>query len=254
MRKLWAPAILMSSCLLVPHVNAGWSDLVDKVKDEGGSVLKDSLTSGNNTGSSSSLETSTIIEGLKESLSVGTQRAVAIVSANGGYLNDADIRVPLPNGLDKLSGALRQFGMGDQVDVFENSINRAAEKAAPKAASILSETITNMSFEDARTIYSGGDDAATQYLKDKSGDKIAALFKPEISSALSSVDATRSYDQLAKKAASLPVVGESIDTDLTDYVTNKALDGLFLKLAEQEKAIRENPAARTTELLQTLWK
>ena len=253
MRKLWVPTMLISGCIIATSVNAGWADIVDKVKEKGETVLQESATSGS-TSSSSSLDTSTIINGLKESLAIGTQRAIELVSASGGYLNDSEIRVPLPNGLDKLSGALKQFGMGDQVEEFETSINRAAEKAAPQAASILSDTISNMSFDDARKIYSGSDDAATQYLKNKSGDKIAALFKPEISNALTSVDATRSYDQLAKKAASLPVVGESIDTDLTTYVTNKALDGLFIKLAEQEKAIRENPAARTTELLQTLWK
>jgi hypothetical protein len=252
MRKLSSPVLLISGCLLSTSVLAGWSDVLNEAKKTGGAVLQQS--SGSSTSSKNGqLDNSTLINGLKESLSVGAERAIKTVSAKGGYLNDAKIRVPMPGALQSLASPLRKFGMGKQVDQFEESINRAAERAAPQAASIIGDSIKSMSFEDARKIYSGADDAATQYFKQKTGARIAELFRPEIDSALGEVGATRYYNDLAKQASSLPLVGKDVNTDLTSHVTNAALDGLFLKLAAEEKAIRNNPVARSTDLLKTLW-
>jgi hypothetical protein len=250
MRKLTISTLLLSATLVASTSHAGWGDLLDSVKKTGGELLQQPAKNNSSTNiSSASLSSETLINGLREALAVGSERAIKLISAEGGYLNDPQIRVPLPAGLDKLAGPLRQFGMGEQVDQFEQSINRAAERAAPQASAILVKNIRSMSFEDARKIYEGSDDAATQYFREKAGPQIAALFKPEVDSALGEVGATRYYNDLAQ----LPIVGQQVTGDLSGHVTKAALDGLFLKLAAEEKLIRDNPAARTTDLLKQLW-
>lgn len=251
MRKLTITTLLLSAAIAT-NSYAGWNDLVESAKKSGAELIKQPSTS-NSAVSGSSLSSDTLINGLREALVVGSERAIKLISADGGFLNDPQIRVPMPTGLDQLAGPLRKFGMSKQVDQFEQSINRAAERAAPQATAILVDNIRNMSFEDARKIYEGSDDAATQYFRQKAGPQIAALFKPEIDSALGEVGATKYYNNLATQAAELPLIGKKVDGDLTNHVTNAALDGLFLKLATEEKLIRENPAARTTDLLKKLW-
>lgn len=251
MRKLTMTTLLLSAAIATSS-HAGWSDLVESVKKTGGELIKQPAAS-NSGVSSASLSSETLINGLREALVVGSERAIKLISAEGGFLNDPQIRVPMPAGLDQLAGPLRKFGMSEQVDQFEQSINRAAERAAPQATAILVDNIKSMSFEDARKIYEGSDDAATQYFREKAGPQIAALFKPEVDGALGEVGATKYYNSLAAQAADLPVIGKQVEGDLTTHVTNAALDGLFLKLAAEEKLIRENPAARSTELLKKLW-
>lgn len=254
MRKLTIPTLLLSATLAASPSHAGWSSLLDDVKKTGANLLQQTSKSSINTDiGSTSLSSEALINGLREALAVGSERAIKQISAPGGYLNDSKIRVPLPAGLNKLAGALRQFGMGKQVEQFEQSMNRAAERAAAQATAILIDNIKNMSFDDARKIYQGSGDAATQYFREKSGPKIAALFKPVVDSALSEVGATRYYNDLALKAAQLPIVGKKINGDLTSHVTNAALDGLFLTLAAEEQLIRKDPASRTTALLKKLW-
>ena len=249
MRKLTIPTLLLSATLAASPSHAGWSSLLDDVKKAGANLLQQTSKSSINTDiGSASLSSEALINGLREALAVGSERAIKQISAPGGYLNDSKIRVPLPAGLNKLAGALRQFGMGKQV---EQSMNRAAERAAAQATAILIDNIKNMSFDDARKIYQGSADAATQYFREKPGPKIAALFKPVVDSALSEVGATLYYNDLALKAAQLPIVGKKINGDLTSHVTNAALDGLFLTLEEQ--LIRKDPASRTTALLKQLW-
>ncbi|WP_372743342.1 DUF4197 domain-containing protein [Neptunomonas sp.] len=251
MRKLTITTLLLSAAIATSS-QAGWSDLVESVKKTGEELIKQPATT-NSAVSNTSLSSDTLINGLREALVVGSERAIKSISAEGGYLNDPQIRVPMPAVLDKLAGPLRQFGMGDQVDQFEQSINSAAERAAPQATAILVDNIRNMSFDDARKIYEGSDDAATQYFREKAGPQIAALFKPEIDTALGEVGATKYYNSLATQAAQLPLVGQQVEGDLTSHVTTAALDGLFLKLAAEEKLIRQNPAARSTDLLKKLW-
>ncbi len=251
MRKLTITTLLLSAAIATSS-HAGWGDLVESVKKTGGELIKQPTTD-NTTTSNTSLSSDTLVNGLREALVVGSERAIKLISAKGGYLNDPQIRVPMPGVLNQLAGPLRQFGMAEQVDQFEQSINSAAERAAPQATAILIENIRSMSFEDARKIYEGSDDAATQYFREKAGPQIAALFKPEIDTALGEVGATKYYNSLATQAAQLPLVGQQVEGDLTNHVTNAALDGLFLKLAAEEKLIRKNPAARSTELLKKLW-
>ena len=238
-------ASVLATSLAMP--TASYAGLFDILKST------NSNTTSTQTATNTALDTSTIVSGLREALKVGSQRAVEQVSQQGGYLNDSSIRIPLPSPLDKLESALRRVGMTDQVDQFETAINRAAEKAAPQAATILANTISNMSLTDARDIYSGGDHAATEYLRTHAGDQIVELFKPDIAKSLGETGATATYAKVAKKAQKLPIVGTQVNTDLTDYVANAALDGLFTKLGEQEALIRKDPAAQTSALLKKLW-
>nr|WP_289281643.1 DUF4197 domain-containing protein [Methylophaga sp. UBA5088] len=202
---------------------------------------------------SNNLDISTIISGLKEALKVGSERAVASVSQPNGYLKNADIRIPLPPQIEKVGMVMRQFGMEGLANEFETSMNRAAEKAAPQATTILVNAIKAMSIDDAKKILNGGDNAATQYFKQHTGEELRTLFKPTIEESLDQVGSTKYYNQLTDKVADVPVVGKEINMDLPDYVTEQALDGLFTMLAAEEKKIRENPTARTTELLKTVF-
>ncbi|MBY4677650.1 DUF4197 domain-containing protein [Marinobacterium arenosum] len=244
MRKVLAAALL----LLPLSGQAGWGDLLDKAKESAGSLLQQQPAE-----QGQQLSNATLIDGLKEALAVGSERAIERIAQPGGYLDDSQIRIPLPASIETISGILRKYGLADLVDQFDTSLSRAAEQAAPQATGLVLDAIKQMSFEDAKRIYQGPDDAATQYFREKTGPQIAELFRPVISDSLNQVGATRYYNTLASEAASLPLVGQSLELDLTEHVTQSALDGLFLKLAAEEKLIRQNPAARTTELLKQLW-
>ncbi|MDB4444597.1 DUF4197 domain-containing protein [bacterium] len=198
------------------------------------------------------LSTETIIDGLKEALEIGTKNAVNVVSQFNGYYKNPKIRIPLPGAVQKVEKVLRTMGFGSQVDAFELSMNRAAEKAAPKATAIFWDAIKQMSFTDARKILDGGDNTATLYFKEKTTDRLYDLFSPIVNKTMSQVGVTRQYQELDQKVSAIPFT-ESLRFDLDDYVTNKSLDGLFLMLAEEEKKIRQNPAARVTPLLKEVF-
>ncbi len=193
-----------------------------------------------------------IIEGLKEALQIGTGKAVKIVSKADGYYKNPKIKIPLPGAVKKVEKVLRGIGYGSQVDAFELSMNQAAEQAAPEAKAIFWDTIKKMSFADARKILEGKEDEATTYFKEKTQDRLSETFKPIIHKAMSKVGATRYYQNLETKVRSLPFAG-SLNLDLDQYVTGGALDGLFLMLAEEERKIRQDPAARVTDLLKEVF-
>jgi hypothetical protein len=148
---------------------------------------------------------------------------------------------------------MRKVGLSAQADQFEQSINRAAENAAPQATEILIGAIQDMSIEDATKILNGSDNAATEYFKTQTSTQLTQLFKPTIASSLNDVGSTKYYNDLSQQIAAVPLVGEQVNVDLPDYVTQQALNGLFAIIALEEKKIRENPAARTTELLKQVF-
>lgn len=198
------------------------------------------------------VDESTIISGLKEALSIGTDKAVKNVSQVDGYFGNQMIKILVPEKIQKVTDILREIGYKKQVDDFILSMNRAAEKAAPQAASIFVDAIKGMTIEDARKILKDGDTAATEFFKRKTHDKIYSTFKPIISSSMDEVGVTHSYKEMIGKYESLPFVSkESIDLD--HYVTNKAMDGLFYMVGQEEKKIRTDPAARITDLLKTVF-
>jgi hypothetical protein len=202
--------------------------------------------------SQAGLSENTIIQGLKEALQVGTSRAVDKVSGPDGYLQNPDIRIPLPQEVQQAESLIRTAGFGGLADEFLASMNRAASKAAPEAGEVFWQAISEMSFAEARSILDGQDDAATQFFQNKTRDELSRRFRPVISQTMSNVGVTRTYQRLHGALATLPGV-EMQSLDLKDYVTNRALDGLFTMLAREEKAIRENPTARTTALLQRVF-
>ncbi len=248
-------AIVLGLALTVTTstVMADWGGLLKDIQENSKTLLNSSVSDATSNTHSSNLDLATIISGLKEALTVGSERAVASVSKPGGYLKNADIHIPLPPQIEKVGSLMRQFGMESLANEFETSLNRAAEKAAPQAADILVNAIKAMSINDAKNILNGPDDAATQYFKKHTGDQLRSLFKPTIDKSLDQVGSTKYYNQLTDKIADVPVVGENININLPDYVTEQALDGLFTMLASEEKKIRENPTARTTELLKTVF-
>jgi len=195
---------------------------------------------------------STVVSGLKEALTIGTDNAVKSVSQTDGYFGNEIIKILMPEKIQKVADVLRKVGYQKEVDDFILSMNRAAEKAAPMATSYFVGAIKEMSFDDAGKILNGGDTAATEFFKQKTSDKIAASFKPVVSSSMNEVGVTKKYKDMMGKYDSLPFVDkESIDLD--NYVTNKAMDGLFYMVGEEEKKIRTDPAARVTDLLKTVF-
>jgi hypothetical protein len=198
------------------------------------------------------LSTDKITSGLKEALSIGTGNAVEAASQEDGYFNNPNIRIPLPSKVTQVEKLLDAAGMGQQVDDFKLSMNRAAEQAAPEAKDLFLGAITEMSFSDAKNILDGGDNAATLYFKDKTYSRLQEIFQPIVHSSMSETGVTRNYQEIEGKVDSIPFAS-SLNLDLDEYVTDKALDGLFFLVAEEEKKIREDPAARTTDLLKDVF-
>ncbi len=194
----------------------------------------------------------TTAAGLKEALSVGTQNAIKSLSRPDGYFGNEMVKILMPEKLRNVAEVLRRVGFQQQVDEFVLSMNRAAEKAAPRAASIFGDAIKEMTFEDARKILAGGDTSATDFFREKTHDRLYNAFEPVISSSMDSVGTTKAYKDMMGKYESLPFMG-SKSFDLDHYVTDRALDGLFLMVGEEEKKIRTDPAARTTDLLKTVF-
>jgi hypothetical protein len=245
--RAFVTLLLLSPLLTINTASADWDTMLNDLKQAGKTLLPGEQNS------ATTLDSSTMVSGLKEALSVGSKRAIETVSQTDGYLGNPDIRIPLPPQVEKVGSLMRQVGMSDLADEFQTSMNRAAEEAAPEATSIMVDAIKNMTIEDARNILNGPDNAATQYFREQTSGRLTELFKPSIENSLDQVGSTRYYNQLSDRVASVPVVGEQLNVALPDYVTQKALDGLFTMLALEEKKIRENPAARTTELLKTVF-
>lgn len=192
--------------------------------------------------------------GLKEALNVGFKNTITYLGKKDGYFGNAAVKILLPEKIRKLEPGLRGIGYGPQIDEFTLSMNRAAEKAAPLAADIFSQAITDMSFDDANKILRGGNTAATDYLKKKTYNKLLEKFQPEVRKTMSEYKVNQKYEALNVKAQKLPLVGQTLNLDVNHYVSSKALDGLFLVLAKEETNIRTNPKARVTDLLKEVFK
>lgn len=193
-----------------------------------------------------------IVSGFKQALTMGTETAVRMVSQTDGYFGNQLIRILMPEKMKIVADMLGKVGMQKQVDDFILSMNRAAEKAAPQAVSIFADAITSMSFDDAKGLLAGGDTAATDFFKTKTSTKIYDAFKPIISASLGETGSTALYNTIMSKFNAMPLAPK-VSVDLEDYVTTKAMDGLFLMIGQEEKKIRTQPAARVTDLLKTVF-
>jgi hypothetical protein len=198
------------------------------------------------------LDDARIGSGLKEALSVGTQRAVRLVDHPGGYLDNEAIKILLPQNLRTVEKVSRGLGQGARVDEFVASMNHAAESAAPEAETIFAEAVTEMTIDDARKLLNGGDTSITEYFKSKTSARLAIAFRPHVEAAMSRNGVTQQYEALVGQAPWSPF-GNGSSLDINGYVVNKTLDGLFYMLGQQEKEIRTNPAARSTALLKQVF-
>jgi hypothetical protein len=203
-------------------------------------------------GSASGLTDSKVASGLKDALRVGAENSVKLTGKTDGYFKNEAIKILMPSNLRPLEKGLRAIGFGPKIDAFVLSMNRSAEASAPAAKKIFTDAILEMSFDDARKILSGGDTAATDYFKRKTTDRLTSAFRPYVEKTMSENGVMKQYKGLTEQYQSIPFA-KSESFDVNKYVVEKALDGLFYELADQERQIRKNPAARTTSLLKEVF-
>jgi hypothetical protein len=190
--------------------------------------------------------------GIKEALTKGAELAVAQLGKQDGFMGDSRVKIQLPESLRGGEKLMRTMGMGKQTDELVETMNRAAESAVVEAKPILVNAVKSMSLDDAKGLLTGGDDAATQYFKRTTTEPIGDKFLPIVKQATAKVQLADKYNQFAGKASKLGLLSEK-DANLDAYVTQKALDGLFLMIAEQEKAIRKDPIGTGSKLLQNVF-
>jgi hypothetical protein len=188
------------------------------------------------------------INGLKEALIRGSHAAVARLGVENGFFGNDRVKIPLPPSLRRLEAVIRSIGMSPHADELVLRMNRAAEAAVPEAKTLLVDAVKKMSVQDAKGVLTGGEDAATQYFKRTTSEPLARRFRPIVKKAMEKVKLAEKYDEIAASGAKLGLVKEE-DAQLEDYVTRKALDGLFVVIAEEEKKIRQNPAAAASAII-----
>ena len=227
---------------------AGWMDIfnetVDQASKNGGLEI-----------AQSALSNSEVVSGLKEALADGVESAIKTLGQPGGFAGNKLVEIAVPDSLETITSTARMLGQGEHVDAFELTMNQAAEKAVPEAATILADAIRQMTVDDAMNILNGSDDAATQYFRKVSEPALAEKLKPIVSQATDQTGVTSAYKDLTGQATPLlgGIMGDANALDLDQYVTNKSLDGLFKYIAMEENNIRNNPAARTTDLLKKVF-
>jgi hypothetical protein len=198
------------------------------------------------------LDEATIVAGLREALHVGAERTVDKTSRPNGFFENPRIHIPLPQELDTAASTLRSVGLGHHVDQFELTMNRAAEAAAGEAVDVFWSAIQTMTWSDARGILQGNDTAATAFFRSRTEAELRTRFHPIVVAKMNELGSVRIYERLVEAYTALSLTTKPV-FDPTDYVTTRALGGLFTILGEEEKRIREDPAARTTELLRRVF-
>jgi hypothetical protein len=238
---LSVPALAL--CLLSAPADADWLEQVQRAL--GQSRIPSAA--------SAALTEQDMVLGLREALDQGTRRAVAELGRENGFLGNTEVRIPLPDELNKVEGLLRRLGQDKYADQFVTTLNRAAEQAVPEAATLFADAIGQMSVADARAILGGPDDAATRYFRKSSEARLKERFLPIIRTATDEAGVTAAYKRLVKKAGPAAQLLGTKATDLDAYVQDKTLDGLFKMIAAEEKRIRQEPLARGSELLRKVF-
>lgn len=250
MSRFSAFVVLAGLCLSAPSASAqntlldAAKGLLGTVGQSGGSTAGSATTGG--------LGTSEISSGLTEAIWVGAQRVIGQLGSAGGFEADPAVHIPLPRTIRTAQSVLEKVGYGGLGQELEQALNRSAEQAVPEATAVFGDAIKAMTWQDAQGILNGADDAATQYFKRTTSKPLAERFAPIVENALSETGAIRSYDAFIGQYESVPLV-PNVKADLTAHVVQKALNALFLYLGKEETAIRRNPAARSTELLQKVF-
>ena len=189
---------------------------------------------------------------LRQALTQGASAAVASLGKPDGFLGNPKVKIPLPENLQKAEKLMRKLGMGKHADELITTMNRAAEAAVPEAKALLLDAVKQMTLQDAKAILSGGDDSVTQYFQRTTSEPLTVKFLPIVRQATERVELAKKYNRYAKQAAKLGLLDKE-DASLEAYVTDKALDGLFLMIAEEERAIRKNPLGQASSLLQKVF-
>lgn len=239
------PLLLLIGFIPAVAVHAGWLDWLTK-KDTNTTTAATAPTM-------ASLSQEEIVRGLKEALAKGTQQAIAQLGQPSGFLTNLQVRIPMPEKLATVEKTLRTVGQGKLADEFVATMNHAAEAAVPEAAAIFGDSIKVMTVEDAMGILKGPDDAATQYFRQHGEARLTEKMLPIVQKATAEAGVTSAYKALVQKAGPAASLLGANAVDLDQYVTGKALDGLFVMIAAEEKRIRENPVARTTDLLKRVF-
>lgn len=198
------------------------------------------------------LSNSEASSGLKEALIQGAGKAVGKLGAVDGFLGNPKVKIPLPDSLKKAEKAMRMFGMGKQADELVLRMNRAAEAAVPEAKALLVDSVKKMSVQDAKNVLTGGDDAATQYFKRTTSAPMAEKFLPIVKKATEDVQLAQQYNKFAEMGSQYGLVKKE-QANLEQYVTQKTLDGVYLMMAEEEKAIRKDPMGQASSLLKKVF-
>ena len=193
-----------------------------------------------------------VIKGLKEALSVGTNNSTSLTSKLDGFYKNPEIFIPFPPEAIKVKEKIEALGMKSQVDKFVMTLNRSAEIASKEAAPIFINAITSMSIADGFSILRGGDNAATAYLKQKTSGQLRVKFNPVVKNAVEKVEVTKYWNPVITTYNKIPFIDKQ-NPDLEDYVTTKAMDGLFLMIEKEEKKIRKDPIARVTDILKRVF-
>lgn len=210
-------------------------------------------SSGSTTSNGGNLSSNEVISALRQALEIGAKNAGSELSSMNGYLGNQLIKINMPPEAQKVESTLRSIGMGAEVDKAITAMNRAAEEAAKQAVPIFVNAIKGITIQDGMGILKGGNSAATNYLKGRTVQSLTDTYRPVIQKALGKVDATKYWTQVFTVYNQLPTTRNKINTDLVAYVTERALDGLFVTIAEEENKIRQNPQARVTDLLRKVF-
>ncbi|MCP3852692.1 MAG: DUF4197 domain-containing protein [Gammaproteobacteria bacterium] len=254
-KQLLSLSIIISLSGISSLTLAGWQDML-KDADQ---LLKSSTGQDSKSIASSSLSNSEITKGLKEALDVGVKKSINMLGTKNGFLSDDSVKILLPDSMQKIDSLLRSAGQEKYLDEFISSMNQAAEQAVPKVSNIFADAITKMSLSDAQAILEGGDTAATDYFKTHTSDDLSKLIKPYVNETMNANQVTQYYKVMTDRVKQYDTFGLMNSylgnaSEIDDYVTNKTMEGLFTKIAEQERLIRENPAARTTDILKSVFK
>ncbi len=248
MKKITAAVFGAALALSFPVAHsASLSDLTKAAK----SIL-DKGSEGSSASSLGGLSTDDITAGLKEALTTGSNAVVSQLGTSEGFSSDPAIRIPLPKSLAKARNLAKKIGLEGSFDDLELKLNQAAEEATPKAKALFLNAIQGMSVDDARGILSGPDDAATEYFRGKTGVDLQDQMRPIIDDALANVGAVTTFNNLLSKYNRIPLAPK-VDADLTSHVVEEGSNGIFYYLAQEEKAIRENPIKRTSQILQRVF-
>ena len=239
---VFAPVLL---ALVMLPAQADWSQYLD--------FARDAIDSADVAVPATELSNDEMVAGLKQALDKGTQFAVDTLGQPGGFLDNEKVRIPMPDSLSWIESSLRTLQQDELADEFVATMNHAAEQAVPEAASIFGEAIQNMSVQDAQGILTGADDAATEYFRTHTQAELTERMRPIVESTTATAGVTSAYKGMLGAAGGLGGLLPGSATDIDGYITTRTLDGLFLMIDTEERKIRSNPMARSTELMQKVF-